>query len=74
MPSDSRQSQLLSLISTADLSSYYGIAIASAVVAGSALYYYVNNKSSESMTKSELTRNKRKPLIDFKNQTKIVSI
>ena len=41
MSSESRQNQLLSLISATDLSSYYGIAIAGAVVAGSALYYYV---------------------------------
>jgi hypothetical protein len=66
--SNSNQSQLLSLLSSADISSYYGIAIASAFVAGSALYYYYNNNAESGTIKS-----KRAPIIDFENQTIVVS-
>lgn len=84
--SDGERNPLLSFIGAADFSSYYGIAIASVVVAGSALYYYANNKkssstttktsSSTSSTSSSKSLNKSKqraPIIDFKNQTRIVS-
>jgi hypothetical protein len=66
--SNSNQSQLLSLLSSADISSYYGIAIASAFVAGSALYYYYNN-----ITEAGIIKSKRAPIIDFENQTIVVS-
>ena len=64
--SNSNQSQLLSLLTSADISSYYGFAIASVFVAGSALYYYYNAESGA-------VKSKRAPIIDFENQTIAVS-
>ena len=71
--SNSNQSQFLSLISSADISSYYGIAIASAVVAGSVLYYYAN-KSGLDSSKNSSIRSRRAPIVDFNNQTIVVSV
>jgi hypothetical protein len=67
MHGEQYNNQLLMALQAMDLSNHYGtMGIATAALAGGAAYYYLQNRIDSSSY--------RTPIIDFKNQSKLVSV